>query len=271
MRGRVNTQDGQPAAYVSVLPKGTTKGTLTNADGTYLLRNVKEGNYTLLTRFVGLQTQEKAVSIISGQTAELNFTLLETAQQLSEVVITSQQSSNEKPVGIGKIAIRPMDLPQSVAVIDGNVLERQQALRLSDALMNVTGVYLMCTTGGYQEEIAGRGFSFGSSNTFKNGVRYFNGTLPEMSSLERIEIMKGSSAILFGNVIAGGILNLVTKKTALNVGERCPCGWEVSGFTNPSSTCTAACLAVSRWRFGLMVRTKMPAVFATRSSRSGFT
>jgi len=34
--------------------------------------------------------------------------------------------------------------------------------------------------------------------------------MPEMSALERIEVMKGSSAILFGNVAAGGVINLIT-------------------------------------------------------------
>jgi hypothetical protein len=42
----------------------------------------------------------------------------------------------------------------------------------------------MGNTGGYQEEIAARGYAFGSSNTFKNGARYNNGAMPEMSGLK---------------------------------------------------------------------------------------
>ncbi|HYJ37965.1 MAG TPA: TonB-dependent receptor, partial [Chitinophagaceae bacterium] len=87
-----------------------------------------------------------------------------------------------------------------------------------DALMNVNGVYVYGTTGGSQEEIGARGYAFNSSNTFKNGVRYNNGIMPEMSALEKVEIMKGSAAILFGNVAAGGILNLVTKKPRFDKG-----------------------------------------------------
>ncbi len=99
---------------------------------------------------------------------------------------------------------------------------------MSDVLMNTNGLYIMGTTGGYQEEIAGRGFSFGSSNTFKNGVRYFNGMLSELSGVEKVEVLKGSSAILFGNVAAGGILNLVTKKPRFDFGgEVCITGGEL--------------------------------------------
>ena len=138
--------------------------------------------------------------------------------QLNEIEITSIKTENEKPVTIGKLPIKPIDLPQSVAYIDKEVLEQQQVLRMSDALKNFNGVYLMGTTGGYQEEIAGRGFSFNSSNTFKNGVRFNNSAMPEMSALERVEVMKGSTAILYGNVAAGGVINLVTKKPTFTTG-----------------------------------------------------
>lgn len=138
--------------------------------------------------------------------------------QLKEIEITSIKTENEKPVTIGKLPIKPIDLPQSVAYIDKEVLEQQQVLRMSDALKNFNGVYLMGTTGGYQEEIAGRGFSFNSSNTFKNGVRFNNSAMPEMSALEKVEVMKGSTAILYGNVAAGGVINLVTKKPTFTTG-----------------------------------------------------
>jgi iron complex outermembrane receptor protein len=36
--------------------------------------------------------------------------------------------------------------------------------------------------------------------------------MPEMSGVEKIEFLKGGSAILFGNVAAGGIMNIITKK-----------------------------------------------------------
>ncbi len=137
---------------------------------------------------------------------------------LKEIEISSVKSNNEKAVNIGKIAIKPLDLPQSVASINQEILEQQQTVHMSEALKNFNGVYLMGTSGGYQEEIAGRGFAFGSNNTFKNGVRFNNLAMPEMSALERMEVMKGSSAILFGNVAAGGVINLVTKKPNFNKG-----------------------------------------------------
>ena len=212
LTGYVTTSDGKSGAFVNVILEGTKKGATADENGYYEIGNLTAGSYTLSATFVGLETQSQKVKITEGVTLKCNFILKESSQQLSAVIVRGQQNVNDKPVSLGKIAIRPMDLPQSVAIIDQKLLEQQQVLRMSDALMNVTGVYIMGTTGGYQEEIAGRGYAFSSSNTFKNGSRYNNGILQEFSGLEKVEFLKGSGAILFGNVAAGGVLNLVTKK-----------------------------------------------------------
>ena len=234
VRGRIGTQDGQPAVFVTISVKGAAKGTVTAEDGSYHLRHLPIGEHTLVVSFVGLQTQEQIITIQPGQTTQLDLTLQETARQLSEVQVRGYKSANQVPVSVGKVAIKPLDLPQSVAVIDRDVLDRQQTLRLSDVLMNTNGVYVMGTSGGYQEEIAARGFAFNSSNTFKNGVRYNNGVMPEVSSLERVEVLKGSAAILFGNVAAGGILNLVTKKPRFESGGQVAMRVGSFGFYKPS-------------------------------------
>jgi len=135
---------------------------------------------------------------------------------LQEVVVTG--STIDNPVSIGKTTIQPMDLPQATSVITSETLENQQVNSISDILKNANGVYIMGTAGGYQEEIASRGFSLRSDNTFKNGIRYFNGMSFETSGLEKVEFLKGSAAMLFGNVAPGGVLNLVTKKPKYNFG-----------------------------------------------------
>jgi iron complex outermembrane recepter protein len=219
IRGSVKTNDGQPAAFVNLfLKENTNKGATTDIDGNFHIKNVKEGSYTLITSFVGFKTVEQSVQVTSGQTTTVSFVLSESAQELNEIVITDSRSLNERITSIGKADIRLMDLPQSVSIIDQRVLERQQSLTLGDVLMNTNGVYVMGTTGGFQEEIAGRGFAYSSSNTFKNGVRFNNAVMPEVNALERVEVMKGSNAILFGNVSAGGVLNLVTKKPKFDNG-----------------------------------------------------
>jgi iron complex outermembrane receptor protein len=218
VKGKINTTDGQPAAYVNVSLKEIKIGTITEEDGTYALSNIKLGSYTLVVSHTGLKTQEKFITIKDGSDVVVDFTLVENAKQLDEVIVEARISPNAKPVTLGKVGIAVMDLPQSVAVIGENVIRDQQAQRLSDVIRNVNGVYMSTTRGAVQESFSARGYGLGSGNLFKNGSRMNTGTMPEMSSLEKVEILKGSAAILYGNVAPGGIVNMVTKQPKFNFG-----------------------------------------------------
>lgn len=218
LKGTITTSNGKVAPYVNIVVKESGKGAVSSEEGAYLIGGIKAGDYTVIVSFTGLKTIEQRLHINAGQVTVNNFMLEETSQQLQEVFVRARRGINDVAAAAGKISIAPRDLPQSIQIVDKKILERQQVLRLSDALQNVTGVYLMGTTGGYQEEIAARGYAFGSSNTFKNGARFNNGAMPEMSGVEKVEFLKGGSAILFGNVAAGGIMNIVTKKPKFDNG-----------------------------------------------------
>ncbi|MFA6581842.1 MAG: TonB-dependent receptor [Paludibacter sp.] len=134
---------------------------------------------------------------------------------LNEVAVVASKIKN---ITIGKMKMNEMDLPQAMIVIDEHSFKTQQISNITDLLKNVNGMYIMSTSGGYQEEIASRGTNLTSTNTFKNGIRYYGGMKTEISGIEQAEILKGNSALLFGNVAAGGVLNLVTKKPKFDFG-----------------------------------------------------
>ncbi|MEO7977706.1 TonB-dependent receptor [Flavobacterium sp.] len=128
---------------------------------------------------------------------------------LNEVTITANKP--KKPISAARSGIKAMDLPQSVQIIGSEVIEQQQAIRLSEVIKNANGIYVGSARGGAQESFFSRGYDMGANNMFKNGFRYNAGSIPEVSSLEKVEFLKGGSALLYGNVAPGGILNLVTK------------------------------------------------------------
>ncbi len=189
--GRVTLADGLPADQASVRVKGTARGTTPSADGRFELK-VSRCWQVLVVSNLSYVYQEVIVEVQPGQTVALPpLTLARGEQQLTEATVTGTKSLNQRVVSVGKMPIAPHDNPQSSLTIERAVLEQQQTLRLSDVLANVSGVYVMGTTGGAQEEIASRGFAYTSANTFKNGVRFNNGIMPEVSSLERLEVLKG--------------------------------------------------------------------------------
>jgi iron complex outermembrane receptor protein len=218
IKGRITTTDQKPAEMVNVSLKEISRNTMTDADGNFILKNIKEGNYTLLISMIGLQSQEKRVNVKNGETTIIEISLPQNEHELTEIIVTSSKGLNKNPVTIGKISIDPMDLPQSISIIGQGVIKDQQAQRLSDVIKNVNGVYLGTSRGNVQESFYARGYSFSNSNLFKNGARINPGVMPEMSSLEKVEILKGSAAILYGQVAPGGIVNMVTKQPKFQFG-----------------------------------------------------
>jgi len=216
--GFVKTSDGLPAAFVNVSIKGLNKSTMTIGDGSFIFNNIKPGTYLLTTSYIGTKSEEKTIEVQAKQTTTVSFILSESSAQLNEVVISSTKTINSKKLSVGKMNVSPMDLPQSVTVIGRDVLDQQQSLRLSDVTKNINGVYLYSARGNTQETFGARGYNFSSTNMFKNGFRINSGVMPEISSLEQVEVLKGSAALLYGNVAPGGILNLVTKKPKFEQG-----------------------------------------------------
>ncbi|MHC0440850.1 TonB-dependent siderophore receptor [Flavobacterium sp. 3-210] len=128
---------------------------------------------------------------------------------LNEVIVT--KNKEPKPVTAVRSGLKPMDNPQTIQVIGSEVIEQQQAIRLSEVLKNANGVYVSSARGGAQESFFSRGYDMSANNMFKNGFRYNAGSIPDVSGLDKVEFLKGGAALLFGNVAPGGILNLVTK------------------------------------------------------------
>ena len=135
---------------------------------------------------------------------------------LKEVIITANKE--KKPVSALRSGLKPMDTPQSVQVIGAEIIAQQQSIRLSEVLKNANGVYVGSARGGAQESFYSRGYDMSANNMFKNGFRYNGGSMPEVSGLEKVEFLKGGSALLYGNVAPGGILNLVTKTPSFKSG-----------------------------------------------------
>lgn len=216
--GKVLTSDSKPAAGVNIELKDLKLFTETDAEGNFIFRKINDGSYTVVATFSGMQTQRVPITVSSAKPAIVSITLRENAQDLDELVIHSRKGLNDRAPVAGKISIDPMSLPQSVAVIGKELITDQQSQRLSEVIKNVNGVYLSTTRGSVQESFSARGYGFSSGNLFKNGSRVNTGVMPEISSLEKVEVLKGSAAILYGNVAPGGIINMVTRKPKFRSG-----------------------------------------------------
>ena len=139
-------------------------------------------------------------------------------QQIEDVNLHKAGNPNKAKTLTTKSLLTVMENPQPIAIVTHEIIEQQQAKQLSDVLQNVNGMYITSSRGNSQDSFGGRGFSLGNDNIFKNGGRINSGIFPEVSGLERVEVLKGSNAMLYGNTAAGGIINMITKKPKFDFG-----------------------------------------------------
>ena len=136
--------------------------------------------------------------------------LAESASSVSEVVITGQRQAYR-----GQFT--PEETPQSLAVISQRILQDNNITGLTEALDLNAGVARQNNFGGLWDAYAVRGFAGDENlpsgylvNGF-NGGRGFGGPR-DVAGVERIEILKGPNAALFGRGEPGGTVNIVTRK-----------------------------------------------------------
>lgn len=165
---------------------------------------------------IGFITTTATVFAQSGPNASVKDTLK--IQEIEDVRLHKTGNPNKARISTAKSNLTVMETPQPVSIVTHEIIEQQQAKQLSDVIKNVNGIYITSSRGGSQDSFGGRGFTFGNENMFKNGMKINSGIFPEVSSLERVEVLKGANAMLYGNVGPGGIVNMVTKKPRFNFG-----------------------------------------------------
>ncbi|WP_266202733.1 SusC/RagA family TonB-linked outer membrane protein [Pontibacter kalidii] len=203
VKGKVQDSKGVPLPGVTVVVKGTDKGTSTNTDGQFSLPQAKQGD-VLVFSYIGFANKEVAVTGAS----ELNVVMTEADNKLNEVVV----------VGYG--TQKKVNLTGSVAVVEGKELTKRQVGSTSLALQGTApGVSVRQQSGvpgGDGGGISIRGV--GSINAGSNPLILVDNV--EMSldavdpnSIESISVLKDAAAsAIYGSRAANGVILITTKR-----------------------------------------------------------
>ena len=87
--------NNQPLLYAKVLIKETGAQVLSNEKGLFKFENLKDGNYTLISSFVGYETKETKIKVQSGKVTEIKISLGASSISLSELVLTFASAKKE--------------------------------------------------------------------------------------------------------------------------------------------------------------------------------
>ena len=219
LTGKVSTVEGDPLTNVNVFILNTKKGGQTKDDGTFTIKNVPTGEQIINISLLGFQTKRVSINVTSGTTNIPEVLLYEGNELLEEVVINGDRTnkfSRKKSAYVSKLPLKNIENSQVYSTVTNELLVSQTVTSFEDALKNATGVEQLWSSTGRGGDGAGyytlRGFNV--QPQLVNGLPGLTNGKINPSNIERIEVVKGPSATLFGSTVTsyGGLINVVTKK-----------------------------------------------------------
>ncbi|MBC8034118.1 MAG: TonB-dependent receptor plug domain-containing protein, partial [Chitinophagaceae bacterium] len=200
--GKVITDTGEPLAGVSIVEKGTTNGTSTDAQGNFGLE-VSSATATLVFSTIGFETQEVPIS----SRTEITITMAAAAASLNDVVV------------IGYQTVRRRDVTGAVGVVNTENTGRIVARSFPEALQGASpGVSVRNGGAPGQEAVVNiRGLNTFSGNAnplyIIDGMYADANTTVNPNDIESVQVLKdASAAAIYGSRAANGVIIITTKK-----------------------------------------------------------
>jgi TonB-linked SusC/RagA family outer membrane protein len=200
--GKVTDSSGATLPGVSVVVKGTTTGTITDAEGNYILGNVP-ANATVVFSFVGMKS--KGVTV--GEKTNLNIVLEEESIGLQEVV------------AIGYGSVKKVDMTGAIASVKGETISKRETTQLSSALQGATsGVMVTRSNGapGAGATIRIRGITTIGTNDpliIVDGIPVGGMDDVNAKDVESMSVLKDAAAAsIYGSRAAAGVILITTKR-----------------------------------------------------------
>jgi len=207
VKGKITDTKNESVPGVSVLVKGTTQGTITDADGLYSVQASPQA--TLVFSFVGMQTQEIPVNNRNS----INVQMKEESFNVDEVVV----------VGYGTQKVK--DLTSSISTIKSGELAKTPAGQAMQSLQGKVAGLQVVSNGapGNAPTIRVRGIGSYPGNNNEaplyvvDGMFFDNIDFLNPSDIASISVLKdASAAAIYGVRAANGVVLIETKSGTLN-------------------------------------------------------
>lgn len=204
----VSAMDGSPLPGASIQEKGRRNGTVSNANGEFSL-TVADGNAVLIVSYTGYIRRE--VPVTPG--SSMSISLEEDPSTLSDVVVSTT-----------RVPVRKIETITAITTLGPRQLEAARPEGIAEAVFGTPGMYANFAQGRFRGGIFTRGFPDGTGNGLVYTGIMLDG-LPALAStsrppdfafgmdpnVERIEIVRGNAATLFGRAAAAGVINIITR------------------------------------------------------------
>jgi hypothetical protein len=191
------------------------KGTISGLDGTYIIKNVPEGMYTIRCSYVSYQTSERKINIKGLENSIADFSLGLVNTELDEIIVSSYRDKSTD------LSARNSEKNASniINVVSAKTIEMSPDLNVANVIQRMSGVTLDKSSSGSGQYAILRGMDKRYSYTLVNGVkipstndkhRYVSLDIFPSDLVDRVEVTKSLTPDMEGDAIAGAI-NLVMK------------------------------------------------------------
>ncbi len=207
--GKVTDNQSNPISNVNIHLLNTQIITLTNKEGYFRIYNVAAGNYIVQLSNVGYATVAGEIEVTDKENT-FNFQLQNSLLQLEAVTVTAE-----------KREALLQNIPVSVTSISSRQVADYRLWNSKDLTGIVPGLY-SGTPGDGRNLTSIRGITTTSYDpavaTYIDGVNQFSldTYIPQLSDIERIEVLRGPQGTLYGRNAMGGVINIITKQPTNN-------------------------------------------------------
>lgn len=197
-------------AQVTLVDAGGALRQTTKSDsrGNFSFSGLPAGRYAIQVESSQFEPARTEVEIGSTPPSPVRITLSVRAVR-EELTVRAEGYGIPVVAGATKTDIPIFDTPVSIEVVPREVIDDQQAIYVDDAVKNISGVQRDSPYPNLYESFIVRGFPL-NFGVYRNGVRQQVRDF-ETANLDRIEVLKGPAAVLYGLVEPGGVINLIGK------------------------------------------------------------
>jgi len=205
VKGKItDSRTGESIPGVSI-SSGNKYAVMTDKDGFYSIQ-LGPGKYTMKITFIGYMPENRTITLNDNETKFLNVMLSEQVKNLDLVVISGSayaKNLNEETV--------------SMDVIKPYIIENTNVKSIDEALQKVPGIKIL---DGQASIRGGSSYSYGTGSRVQvvvDGQSYLSPDLGDVrwkfvpvDNIEQVEVIKGSSSVLYGSSSMNGVVNIIT-------------------------------------------------------------
>ena len=200
-------------SFVNVQVEGTALGCLTDESGHFYLKNLPEGELTIVFSMMGYETEKRTVTLHRDTLIEMNVAIAETSFMIDNVVVTANKyETKQREVATIVNVIPPLIIESTTSNSMADVLNFQTGLRVEETCSNcgVPQIRINGLEGQYTQIL------MDSRPIFSSLASVYGLEQLPAGMVDRIEVIRGGGSALYGANAIAGVVNIITKEPNRN-------------------------------------------------------